>query len=91
MYNIVYSEKLKNDFISIREFISLDNPVYAVKTINSILKTIDILGDFPYIGKNIGSNLREIVENTYKYKIIYTIVADTITIISVYKYKNNWC
>lgn len=52
MFKIVFSKKVKDDFINIKDYISLDNPVYAIKTINSILKTIDLLKSFPYIWKD---------------------------------------
>jgi plasmid stabilization system protein ParE len=90
MFNIVYSKKVKKDFIIINDYISLDNPIYWLKTINSIIHTIDILKTFPYIGKEVDWNLREIVENRYKYKIVYIINWKIINILSVYKYKNDW-
>jgi len=61
VFNIVYSEKVKNDFKSISSFIAEDNPIYAIKTIASIIKTIDMLIDFPYIWKIIDGDLRELI------------------------------
>lgn len=90
MFKIIFSKKVKNDFANIKDYISLDNPVYAIKTINSILKTIDLLKSFPYIWKDLWDNLREIVESNYKYKIVYTIDKDILIILSVYKYQNTW-
>jgi len=49
MFNIVYTKKVKQDLESINDFISKDNPINSIKTINSIIKTIEILSDFPYI------------------------------------------
>jgi plasmid stabilization system protein ParE len=49
MYKIIYSEKVKDDLTKIKDFIILDNPIYALKTINSIIKTINLLENFPYI------------------------------------------
>ncbi len=90
MYKIIYSEKVKDDLTKIKDFIILDNPIYALKTINSIIKTINLLENFPYIWKELWDNLRELVENNYKYKIVYKIYINTITIISIYKYQKNW-
>ena len=90
MFKIIFSKKVKADFINIKDYISLDNPVYAIKTINSILKTIDLLKSFPYIWKDLWDNLREIVESNYKYKIVYTIDKNILVILSVYKYQNTW-
>ena len=90
MFNIVYSLKVKKDLKNINDYISLDNPIYWLKTINSIIKTIEILEDFPYIWKEIDWDLRETVENKYQYKVVYSISGNTIIILSVYKYKNTW-
>jgi len=49
MYKIAYSTKVKHDLLIIKEFIAQDSPIYAIKTIQSILKTVDILGMFPYL------------------------------------------
>lgn len=90
MFRIVYSKKVVNDLKWISMFISLDNPVYSIKTIASILKTIDLLNDFPFLWKEIDINLRELVENKYKYKIVYEIKNKKIIILSVCKFKNKW-
>ncbi len=90
MFKIVYSEKVKKDIKIISDFISLDNPIYAIHTVNSIMKTIDILERFPYVWKEIEWTLRELVENKYKYKIVYEIDSNIITIVSIYKYQSSW-
>lgn len=90
MFRLVLSQKVKNDFINISDFISKDNPIYAIKTINSIIETIDLLLLFPFIWKDLGDDLREIVESKYKYKIVYKIDDNIITVLSVYKYQNSW-
>ena len=90
MFRIEYSKKVIQDFESISSFISLDNPVYSIKTINSILNTIDLLKDFPYLWKEVDINLRELIEKKYKYKITYQIQENKIIILSTYKYKNSW-
>lgn len=90
MFNIVYTKKVKQDLESINDFISKDNPINSIKTINSIIKTIEILSDFPYIWKEVEQNIRELVESNYKYKIVYQVNNNNIIILSVYKYKNNW-
>lgn len=90
MFKITFSKKVKNDLINIKNYISEDNPIFALKTINSILKTIYFLEDFPFLWKELWDNLREIVEKNYKYKIVYIVENDSIKIISIYKYQNNW-
>jgi plasmid stabilization system protein ParE len=49
MYSIIFAKKVKQDFINIKDYISKDNPIYAIKTINSILKTINLLSSFPFV------------------------------------------
>jgi len=49
MYNVILLEKVQNDLKIIVGFISEDNPIFAIKTINSIMNTIDILETFPYV------------------------------------------
>lgn len=51
MYKIVFTKKVEYDFKLINNFISQDNPIYAIKTIDSILKTMDLLLNFPFVCK----------------------------------------
>jgi len=90
MFEIVYSRKVKNDLKLISNYISLDSPINSIKTVNSILKTIDMLEEFPYIWKEIEWNIRELVEKKYKYKIVYKIDVNFVIILSIYKYQNTW-
>jgi hypothetical protein len=45
---------------------------------------------YPYIWKEFDKNIREVIETTYKYKIVYEINKEYITVLSIYKYKNSW-
>ncbi len=90
MYKIVFTKKVEDDFRLINNFIAQDNPIYAIKTIDSILKTMDLLLNFPFVWKLLWDDLREIVETNYKYKIVYKIDKKIITILSIYKYQNTW-
>ena len=49
MLNIFYADKVKKDLKSISDFIGQDSPIYSIKTIQSIQRTIDLLSEFPYI------------------------------------------
>ena len=88
MYNVILLEKVQNDLKIIVGFISEDNPIFAIKTINSIMNTIDILETFPYVWKEISNNIRKLVESNYKYNIVYKIEWKNIYILSIFKYKN---
>ncbi|MDD5197447.1 MAG: type II toxin-antitoxin system RelE/ParE family toxin [Candidatus Gracilibacteria bacterium] len=90
MLKILYSHKVKQDLKSISDFIAQDSPIYSIKTVQSIQKTIALLSEFPYIGKTIDGSIREVIETKYRYKIVYEVSKIAVTILSVYKYQNTW-
>lgn len=87
MHKIIYTKSFLKDLINIKEFISKDNEFYALKTIENINNTIDILKDFPMLWKVFENERRIIIEKDYKYKIFYKIKVKDIYILRVYKYK----
>jgi len=90
MFKVVYSHKVQQDLRNISDFIARDNPLYAIKTVHSIMKTIEVLEKFPYVGKEIIWNIRELVEKNYRYKIVYEVWKKIVTIVSIYKYQDTW-
>ena len=88
MLKIIYTQRFKDDLIDIKNYISIDNVLYAIKTINSIKTTIEILKIFPKMWKISDSIYRIIIESKYKYKIFYRIENDSIFIVSVSKYRD---
>lgn len=90
MFKIIYSEKVIKDLISIRDFISRDNPFYAIKTLNNFITTIEILKTFPKIWVLKTKNIRFLIEKNYKYNIVYRIQENNILILAIYKHKNTW-
>lgn len=90
MYKIIYTEKVIKDLNNIKNYISEDNILYAIKTLNSVISTIDILESFPKIGVLKTKNIRFLLEKNYKYNIVYKIEKEYIYILGVYKYKGNW-
>ena len=67
---IVYSESAESQLIQIKEFIALDNNKIANEYLVKIKEKIEILSQFPYVGKinttlNI-SSIRDFVILGYK-------------------------
>ena len=90
MYKIFYTKKFRDNLKSINDFISQNNTVYGLKTAKSIMKTISLLKEFPYIWKKVEADIRELVDVKYLYKIVYRVKKDSISVLWVYKYKNSW-
>jgi len=87
MYEIVYLESSKIDFQEIYSYIWNDNQ-YSVKVIVKIKNTILYLEDLPYMGQEVGFWLRHLIEQKYKYKILYRIKWNTVEIVHIWKNKN---
>jgi len=90
MHNIVFSKRAKKDLEDILEFISLDNEYFWNKVTETIIVFINHnLSYFPLLWKPFeNENLREILEPTFRYRIIYTFSNDQIEIIAIFKYRN---
>lgn len=91
MFNIELQKLAYEDLDLIFWYISDDNKIIAVQVIQKINKSIQNLKTFPYLWKKSGI-LREFVESKYKFRIIYNVNEDKkiITIISIFKNKNNF-
>ncbi|MCH8518621.1 type II toxin-antitoxin system RelE/ParE family toxin [Candidatus Gracilibacteria bacterium] len=90
MYKVIYSREAEDCFTQIHEYISHDSIFQTTKVIHHIKTTIEILKLFPLSGNSLGGDLRMIVDTKYRYKIFYTFSRNTVTIVSVSKYKNTW-
>lgn len=90
MFNIKYTDKAETKLFEIYSFIALDNPFVAAKVITKIKSSIDILWSFPLSWKILQDDYRYIVEPKHNYKIVYNFSNDTVYIISIFKYQNNW-
>lgn len=75
MEKVIWLIDASNDLIEIYNYISQDSIYYAKKTIYEILKKVEYLSYFPYLGKkSIYYNNEKYRELIYKsYKIIYEI------------------
>ena len=90
MHNIFYLPQARKDLKAIKDFIGKDNAGMSIRVIESILFFINNLSLFPLIGKEVELKLwlREIIQPTYKYRIIYEFDGKDIRIYAVFKYKN---
>ena len=85
---LLYSQEAREQLKNIKEYISKDNKYVAVQHLLKIKLKLEILEDYPYIGKvnstfNI-ENIREFV--VFGYKIIYKINQKSVYIMAIYKY-----
>ena len=53
MYKVVFSKKAESEYQEIWAFIAQDNPFYTLEVLEKIDKSIDVLTDFPNIGREI--------------------------------------
>lgn len=90
MFRIEFSRKASLEYVDIWEYIAQDNLFYANEVLNKIDNSLDIILEFPFIGKEIQPWIRMITEPTYKFKIVYQVQKNYIYILSIFKYKNSW-
>ena len=92
MYKIILSKEAVDNLQDIKDFISIDNVVYAEKVIDVIMTTITSLSTFPNIWKNLHwyNWLKELVEPNFQHRIIYRISDDEIEIVSIFKYMDKF-
>jgi addiction module RelE/StbE family toxin len=78
MVRLNWTQKAKKDLKHISDFIALDSKFFAIITIKEILKKVEILENFPKIGRIIPeineNNFREIFYKNFR--IMYKIVSD---------------
>ncbi len=88
MLNLEFQELADENLDFIFSYIADDNYQMAVKVIEKINNTIQLLKRFPYLWKQNFWSIREIVESKYKFRILYKIKWNTVYIISIFKNKN---
>ncbi|MDP3587821.1 MAG: type II toxin-antitoxin system RelE/ParE family toxin [Sulfuricurvum sp.] len=86
--NILYSEQAKKQLFTIKKFIAKDSTINATSYLLRIKTKIEILKEYPYLGKinpiaDI-SNIRDFI--IYGYKVIYKVTSDSIIVLAIYKY-----
>ena len=74
-----------DDLESIREYIGRDSKVYATSFVEKILNAVDVLEDFPEIGRQVPEandpSIRELIFQNHR--IMYRIHSEAVQIIAV--------
>ena len=83
--NIIWSEKSIDDLESIATYIEKDSIYYAKSVVSTIFSKVDILLDFPLLGRVVpeyqDENIRELF--VYSYRLIYKINKNNISIVTI--------
>lgn len=84
----MYSKQAKEQLYNIKRYISRDSNISANNYLVKIKNKIEILREYPYIGKvnttfNV-ENIRDFI--VFGYKVIYKINKTSIVILAIYKY-----
>jgi addiction module RelE/StbE family toxin len=75
MAKIIWTKLALADLDSIYDFIAKESPFYAQKTIEQFLSRVEMLSEFPEIGRQVPEymkkEIREIIEGNYRlfYKV----------------------
>jgi toxin ParE1/3/4 len=70
---VLIREVAYRDLDEIHAWITIDNPVAADRVVDRIIKSIELLGHFPYIGRaGKAAGTREWVVSSLPYIIVYT-------------------
>lgn len=82
MVNLKWQKTARNDLTQVYNYIYEDSIYYAIKTVENIVKLVDNLSYFPYIGRKIPEyNLENYRELIYKsYRIIYKVHSNEVLI-----------
>ena len=82
MANLKWQRTANNNLIQIYNYIYEDSIYYSIKTVEGIIKLIDNLVYFPYMGRKVpeynDNNIRELIYKSYR--IIYEIQSNEILI-----------
>ena len=83
--NILWSQEAIDDIESIANYIQKDSLQYAKSVVQTFFSKVEILTEFPLIGRIVpeynNENIRELF--IYSYRLIYNIEANSIHIIAV--------
>lgn len=85
---VIFSTRFKKELKKVYDFIAKDSKFRADKFKNEVVSKVEILDDFPYIGREVDNkNKREFI---YKgYIIPYIVKGDDVLVLGIYK-QNIW-
>jgi addiction module RelE/StbE family toxin len=82
---IRWSDIAREDVLALRQYIARDSPFYARRFTERLVESVEIMRDFPRIGRLVPEadrdDIRELIFHAYR--IIYMIEAEQITILTV--------
>ena len=90
MYKVILGIKARTSLIQIREYIAKDSIFYANKTVEEILKRVNDLANFPYMGKKVeihGKKVRQIIYKSYK--IFYKLEFNRVYILQIFHHSRD--
>ena len=90
MYKVILGIKSRSSLIQIREYIAKDSIFYAHKTVEEILKRVNNLATFPYMGRQVevhGKKLRQIIYKSYK--IFYKLEFNRVYILQIFHHSRD--
>lgn len=88
MMRIDYSKEAKKELLNIRNFIAQSSSFNSVEYTQELVKRINGMLEFPYIGKVNRTFNRKDIRDLFidGYKIIYKIESERIVVVILYKY-----
>lgn len=82
---VALSRRARADLIGISNFLASLNPQAARRVVQAIRRTMELIRDNPRSGHTVpGTDLREIIEPRFGYRIPYWLDEDHITILRIY-------
>jgi toxin ParE1/3/4 len=86
MAKIIWSRLALNDIDSIHDFIAIESPFYAQKTIEEFFIRVEVLAKYPEIGREVPEkqrkDIRELIQGNYR--IIYKVQKKSIFIVRIH-------
>jgi len=82
---IIWTETAYDDLKCIKEYIARDSDYYAIRVIEKLISSVEILEGFPELGRKVPEtdhdNVREIIVKPYR--IIYHLEGQKIMIVTI--------
>ena len=80
-----WSEEALEDIESIANYIEKDSPVYAKAVVSNFFEKVEILKNFPELGRAVPETSNEKIREifVYSYRLIYRLDSDSLLIIAV--------
>lgn len=90
MFKVIINIKARDSLIQIRKYIARDSVFYADKTVEEIFKRANNLGYFPYMGKKVEIQGKEVRQIIYKsYKVFYEIKFNRVYILQIFHHSRD--